>query len=190
MIDDRTADLVARWCNGDQQAAAKLFHRYADRLIALARGRLSGRLAQRIDPEDVVQSVYRCFFSEARAGRYEFEHGGDLWNLLVAMTLNKLRNQAKHHSCEKRDIDREQPLSGAQGLWLEREPSPIEAVALTEQLEQIMRSLRPLQRRIFELRLQGRRFAQIADEAQCSERTVHRALEEITRLLQTGPEQA
>jgi hypothetical protein len=58
---------------------------YANRLIALARSRLSSKLAGRIDPEDVVQSVYRSFFAEARAGRYHLDRGGDLWRLLVAM---------------------------------------------------------------------------------------------------------
>src|SRR5262245_5216743 len=67
----RTADLLARWRNGDQQAAAVLFHRYADRLVALAKSRLSARLASRVDPEDVVQSVYRSFFVDARVGRYD-----------------------------------------------------------------------------------------------------------------------
>lgn len=183
-MDERSGDLVARWREGDQQAAAQLFHRYAERLIALARAHLSSRLAPRVDAEDVVQSVYRCFFCEARAGRYEFQHGGDLWKLLVAMTFNKIRNQAKYHSCEKRSLDREQPLNEADLPWLEREPSPVHAVVLTEELEQILRRLRPLQRRIFELRLQGQSVSQIALSAQCSERTVHRALEAITQMLQ------
>ena len=54
MDDDRSGDLLARWRAGDADAAAEIFRRYADRLIALARGRLSAKLARRIDPEDVV----------------------------------------------------------------------------------------------------------------------------------------
>lgn len=84
---DNSNHLVARWQQGDQTAAAELFQRYASRLIALARSQLSVKLAQRVDPEDVVQSVYRSFFVDARNGRYDFQHGGDLWRLLVTMTL-------------------------------------------------------------------------------------------------------
>ena len=65
-----SSNLVARWRAGDQQAATELFSRYANRLIALARKRLSDKLAGHIDPEDVVQSVYRSFFADAREGRY------------------------------------------------------------------------------------------------------------------------
>ena len=46
-VGEKTDDsLLARCRNGDQQAAAELFRRYADRLIALARSRLSARLAR------------------------------------------------------------------------------------------------------------------------------------------------
>src|SRR5262249_13801041 len=99
--------LVARWRAGDQQAAAELFGRYANRLIALARSRLSARLAQRVDPEDVVQSVCRSFFADAREGRYAVERGGDLWQLLVTMTLHKVQDQGKRHGRAKRDLQRE-----------------------------------------------------------------------------------
>jgi hypothetical protein len=40
MDSDQSGNLVARWRDGDQQAAAVLFQRYADRLIGLARSRL------------------------------------------------------------------------------------------------------------------------------------------------------
>src|SRR5436305_1291848 len=94
---DEAAALVARWRAGDQQAAAELFRRYADRLIALARSRLSARLARRIDPEDVVQSAYRSFFGDTRAGRYDVGRAGDLWQLLVTITLHKVQLQVKRN---------------------------------------------------------------------------------------------
>src|SRR5690242_9456367 len=53
------ADLMARLRAGDDAAAAALFQRFATRLIALARGRLDGLVRRKVDPEDVVQSVFR-----------------------------------------------------------------------------------------------------------------------------------
>src|SRR5438132_1018442 len=70
MAKDDAADLMAQWRQGDQQAAAVLFQRYSGRLIELVRRRLSNRLNQRFDPEDVVQSAYRSFFAHARDGEY------------------------------------------------------------------------------------------------------------------------
>src|SRR5271163_4177723 len=91
--DERSDDLVARWRAGDQRAATELFHRYASRLILFVRSRLSGRIARRLDPEDVVQSAYRSFFGGTRDGRYVPHRGGDLWQLLVVITLHKLQLQ-------------------------------------------------------------------------------------------------
>src|SRR6516165_3386835 len=102
--DAEASELLARWQNGDQAAATELFRRYAARLIALAKSRLSARLSNRVDPEDVVQSVYRSFFAESRDGRYQLERGGDLWQLLVTITLHKLANQANRLETGKRAV--------------------------------------------------------------------------------------
>src|SRR5688572_10742761 len=83
-------ELLRLLAAGDEGAAATVFERYAERLTRLARSRLAARLAQRIDAEDVVMSAYRSFFVAARQGRFELERGGDLWRLLVEVTLHKL----------------------------------------------------------------------------------------------------
>lgn len=190
MTDEAAKDLLARWRNGDQQAAAELFERHAQQLIALASSRLSARLAQRIDPEDVVQSAYRSFFVAARAGRYDLERGGDLWGLLVSITLHKLHHQVRHNNAGKRAVAREQTLdaeAGPHGLaasLLAQEPSPVAAVALADEVEQLLRGLEPIDRRIFELRLQGYNLEEIAAESARSERTVCRVLDRIKQQLE------
>jgi RNA polymerase sigma factor (sigma-70 family) len=188
MADGESIQLLARWRGGDQQAAAELFQRYAERLIALARRRLSTRLATRIDPEDVVQSVYGSFFVGARDGRFTLERSGDLWRLLVSITLNKLFLQARHHTAGKRDMDQEQGRA-ADSAWgiptelLAREPTPDEAVALTDTLEEVLRRLEPVERRMVELRLQGYRLIEIVAETQHSKSAVLRVLERVQRQL-------
>jgi RNA polymerase sigma-70 factor (ECF subfamily) len=187
--DDRSGDLLARWRQGDQQAAEELFRRYADRLIALARSRLPAKLASRTDPEDVVQSVYRSFFTAAREGRYDVPHGGDLWRLLVRITFHKLYRQLEHNTAGKRAVEREQPggdglgPGGIPGHLLARDPSPVEAVALADELEHFMRGLEPLERRLMELRLQGYNVEEIAADTQLALRTVYRILERVKHQL-------
>jgi RNA polymerase sigma-70 factor (ECF subfamily) len=190
-LDEASAELVVRWREGDEQAADELFRRYAGRLLALAQSRLSNKLALRVDAEDVVQSVYRSFFMHARAGRYVFERSGDLWKLLVAITLNKVRGQAEYHAAEKRDVARDQPVSEQGGDWqgmsvsvLTRQPTPAEAAALADELELVMRRLDAPQRRMFEMRLQGYSLEEIAAECGCSIRTVKRGLSHIRKELE------
>ena len=189
MADEWSGKLLARWREGDEQAAAELFQRYADRLTALARSRLSSRVNRRIDPEDVVMSAYRSFFAGARAGRFEVERGGDLWRLLVVLTLHKLYRQVKHNARQKRALQRELPADANGWADLEsqmfaRQPSPLEAAALADHLEQIMSRLEPLQRRMLELRLQGFSLFEIAAQCQRTERTVRRLLDQVKQWLE------
>jgi RNA polymerase sigma-70 factor (ECF subfamily) len=191
-MDDIAIKLVARWRAGDAEAADELFQRYAGRLIALARTRLSAKLAGRVDPEDIVQSAYRSFFAGARSGGYDLQHGGDLWGLLVAITLHKLQDQVRHHTSHKRSVNSERTfgsedsLLGIQASLLAPGPSPVEALALVEQLERVMSGLEPLQRRMLELRLQGFNLEEIAADTRLSRRTVRRVLERIKQQLERG----
>jgi RNA polymerase sigma-70 factor (ECF subfamily) len=149
---------------------------------------LSAKLAQRFDPEDVVQSAYRSFFAGAREGRYDLPRGGNLWHLLVSITLHKLHKQVRRNTARKRDTFRQQcPEEGLGGIpadLLSLEPSPLEAVALVDEVSHAMSRFTPLQRQVFELRLQGHSVPEIAAAAQRGEATVHRVLNQIKEQLE------
>jgi RNA polymerase sigma factor (sigma-70 family) len=178
--------LLESFRGGDDTAADALFYRYFERLTLLARSRLSPRLARRTDPEDVVLSVYRSFFMDARAGRFMLSRGGDLWRLLAAMTKHKLLRQARRHGAERRSVDRELPLDEVdKGRFIPRgaEPSPEDAVALADEVERVFSRLGRFERRVMELRMQGAQLSEIAEDTGRSERTVRRTLGQIRGLL-------
>jgi RNA polymerase sigma factor (sigma-70 family) len=178
-----TLELLARWREGDQQAEEELFSRHTTQLVALARSRLSPKLAGRLDAEDVVQSAYRSFF--LAADRFVIQRSGDLWRLLAKITLRKLYRQAGRHTALRRNVSREISLgvtTGSTGVPLEvlaREPSPEEAVAVIDELEQVMRGLTPLHRRMVELRLQGYQLKEIAAQTDRSERLIRYVLSQV-----------
>ena len=193
--DDRAAWtsflLLERFRSGDDLAASELFDRYFQRLTALARSRLSPRLAQRTDPEDIVLSVYRSFFIDARGGRYSLNRGGDLWRLLAAITRHKLLRQARHQGADRRSVELEVPLDRVdEGRLRGRQPDPTpeDALALADELERVLSQLDPFGRRVLELRLQGLQIQEIAEDAGRSERSVRRALSRIRELLAGRPE--
>jgi RNA polymerase sigma-70 factor (ECF subfamily) len=156
-------------------------------LIRLVRSRLPAQLSQRIDAEDVVQSAYRSFFVSARDGEIDFQHGSELWRLLVIITIRKLCNQVGWNQAGKRSPRREQRLSASEDAERiesharDQEPSPLETLALVEEVEQVMRGLSATQRRIVEMRLQGHSFDDISAETHYSNRTVCRVLERVRR---------
>jgi RNA polymerase sigma factor (sigma-70 family) len=181
-----SAELLRRCRDGDEDAAEEIFRRYVERLTRLARSRLSPRLAGRTDPEDVVLSAWRSFFVGARAGRFSLGRSGDLWRLLVSITMHKLYRQARRHTAERRCVAVEQSLERTAEEWLPadgREPTPDEAITLADELEAVLSRLDACGRRVLELRLQGESLATIAADTGCSERTVRRLLAQIRELL-------
>jgi RNA polymerase sigma-70 factor (ECF subfamily) len=193
-VGEPSQRLLARWREGDQQAATELFARYSERLIALARSRLSAKLAQRVDPEDVVQSVCRIFFTEARDGRYDLQRGGDLWHLLAAITLHKLQSLVHYHTAQKRAPQREcgfateDSLVRIQPTAFAANPTPLEAATFVDEVESILRRLDSRHRPIVVLRLSGKSIEEIAAELKYSERTVRRVLDHLKHeLLQVVP---
>jgi RNA polymerase sigma factor (sigma-70 family) len=177
MNPETTAEILERFRSGDPQAADELFGRYVDRLTRLARVRLSPALAARTDAEDIVMSAYRSFFIGARGGRFKLSRSGDLWRLLASITLHKLYREARRHGAAGRSIAKETPLRDAE--FFGREPSPEEAVGVTDELQTLLASLEPFARRILEMRLQEESLATIAEATGRSERTVRRTLAEI-----------
>jgi hypothetical protein len=112
MPDETSAELLARYRNGDDDAAEELFCRYVTRLTSLARTRLSPKLATRTDPEDVVLSAYRSFFVGVRKGRFRLRRSGDPWRLLVSITTAAL-SPGPPPSCGPRTVTAEQPSTSS-----------------------------------------------------------------------------
>ena len=178
--------LLERFRGGDDLAAEAIFARYFERLTALARSRLSTRLARRADPEDIALSVYRSFFVEAREGRYALGRGGDLWRLLSSIAVHKLLKRARHEGAARRSFAAEVPLDPAaeQGVCgRPSDPTPEDALALADELERVASLLDPFGRRVLELRLQGLRIQEISEDTGRSERSVRRALAQARGLL-------
>src|SRR5580704_15935005 len=103
--DDR--DLIAAFKAGSETAARELFDRYCEKLMRLARRRIGQRMTTRVDPEDVIQSAFRTFFTRVRNDEFTFEGENDLFKLLVRLTVNKALRQIAHHRAAKRDPSRE-----------------------------------------------------------------------------------
>src|SRR5689334_11735551 len=103
-ISDRS--LLRRLQRGQSDASTELYLRYAQRLHALAVAQSSPELARRVDPEDIVQSVFRTFFRRANLGHYTVPDGEEIWKLLLVIALNKVRATGAFHRAAKRDVRR------------------------------------------------------------------------------------
>src|ERR1700752_5379627 len=89
------------------EPAREMLTHFTHRLIALARSRLDGRLRQKVDPEDVVQSVYKSFLLRYGEAAIVEEGMESLWGLLTVITLRKCAERARYYRAERRDLARE-----------------------------------------------------------------------------------
>ncbi|MBM4077622.1 MAG: hypothetical protein FJ267_18500, partial [Planctomycetes bacterium] len=177
-------ELIRRWRNGDDEAAAVIFERYRIRLISLVRSKLSKKLARRVDAEDIVLSAYRSFFVLAQSSTRPSSDSVDLWPLLTTITLRKLAHHARFHSAEKRTVDHEQwDDSSLFEFVASREPSVEDAAMMCDEIENLLGRIDETAREVAVLTLQGFDVVTISKKLNLNERTVRRAIERIVAMI-------
>jgi RNA polymerase sigma-70 factor (ECF subfamily) len=187
-VDPSFDEVLGQLRAGDPEAARQVFQRFAGRLIGLAHERLDRLVRPKVDPEDVVQSAFKSFFTGYAEGRFDLGDWDGLWGLLVVITVRKCGREVKRFHGPHHDVRREAaaPASGeAAAGWdaLAREPTPAEAAMLAETVAQFLRELEPRERRIFELRLQGYTVPEISAQVGRTEYTVEGVLRKIRKRL-------
>ena len=175
--------LINLWRQGDEDAARQIVERYIDRLLLLARRRISQRLASRVDAEDIVQSVFRTFLHRVKDGQFTFAEQDDLCKLLVRITLHKTLRQVAFHKAAKRDpgleTDQGEHHSEQLSALFDQEPTQEATVTFLDQLEHFLTQLRPQEREILEMRLQGYSNEEIAQKLGLYDRKIRRIIEHV-----------
>jgi RNA polymerase sigma-70 factor (ECF subfamily) len=178
--------LMDRLRKGDDDASTQIFRRYAQRLIALAKSRMKQAVQKKLDPEDIVQSVFRSFFVREADGQFQLGNWDNMWTILATITLRKCAGKARFFGRERRDMGKESEAAGAEN-WQElaaQEPTPDQAAMLQETAEKLLSRLEGRDRTICELTLQGKSAAEICQETGYAERTVRRVRETIKNYLE------
>jgi RNA polymerase sigma-70 factor (ECF subfamily) len=190
MTIDHFDELLVRLKAGDQQAAQEVFENFVHRLIALAASRLGRKFRRKVDPEDVVQSVFDSFFRRSAANQYELSDSDGLWGLLAAITIHKCGHKIEHFQAACRNIANEaesQILTDeSRRDWeaIARDPTAEQIAMLDEEIVFLLRELDERDGQIFVLVLQGWSSEEIGNELRCSERTVRRVLTRVRRRLE------
>lgn len=163
---------------GDDEIVTEFCGRYGRPLTRLAEQNIAPALRRRMGPESVVQSACCSFLRRAKDGQFELKDAAELWRLLCAMTLRKLRGQARRHLSGKRGIQHEvspdEDDAGVPTGVASEQPSPAEAAAVAEQFQLLIEGLEEEERQVVELKLQEYTNPEIAARMNCSQRTVRR----------------
>jgi len=186
-MSESFVNVLARLEEGDEDAAKAVFERFGDRLIRLARSRLDAQMRRKFDADDVMQSVFRSFFTRQGDGQFQFEDWDSIWALLTVMTKRKCARRVKAERAARRDVSREISTAPASdddsGGWetMAGDPTPDEAATLTDLVEHLMRGLDEREQQVLTLRLQGFTVQEISKKVGFSERSVHRTLAQLRR---------
>ena len=174
---------------GDAAAAQRLWERYFDGLVRLARARLGAMPRGAADEEDVALSAFHSFCQGSTRGRFpRLDDRDNLWRLLVTITAHKALDQVRRQARQKRGGGRvlvgsaqaggEDDTDGA-GLVqvVGQEPTPQFAAMVTDECRRLLVALDDeTLRQVALLRMEGYSDEEIASRVDCSLRTVSRKL--------------
>jgi RNA polymerase sigma factor (sigma-70 family) len=190
------ADSITEWLGrlkaGDAEAAQKLWDRYAQELVSMARNKI-GKAPKRVgDEEDVAQSVFTTICRGAAAGRFtDVKSRDELWWLLLAITKQKAVDHIRRETAEKRGVGKIRGESemaanadSSQRFVIDdlvgQTPTPEFLVGLKEQYERLLCMLRDDRlREIAIARMEGYTVAEIAAKLAIGKRAVERKLQLI-----------
>ncbi len=152
--DRSQPELLARVRDGDEGALDELLRLHRPRLMNQARAELGARLGARVRPSDLVQST----LLEAVQGLDKFRgHNQEAFGTWISRILkNNLRDRARFHRRERRDVGRE--ISGLDLVELARRssPTPSAEYASAEELQRLSEAMSRLSnnhRRVLVLRM-------------------------------------
>ncbi len=188
--DGSVSGWIAGLKAGDQEAVQKLWSRYRDELIRMAKRRLDGMPRGPADEEDVLQSVLMSLCRAATAGRLDdVRNRDDLWWLLLAITRQKAVNLIRRETAQKRGSGRVVSAlnwGSPNGLRDDLDhlvgdaPTPEILVAMEEQNRRLLSLLRDDQlRKVAMSRVEGYTVDEIAATLDISKRSVERKLQLI-----------
>ena len=187
MADGRPTEWLDNLRSGDNGAARQIFEHFSKRLCRLAERHMSSRLRQRVDGDDVIQSVFRTFFVRDSQGQFQVDHTDELWRLLVTITLRKARGVWRKNNAGQRSLGREVEWGESAGLSIaaiSREPTVVEALVLADEIAALLNGLTEDHAKALELRMGGHTPTEAAALMGLSRQSFYRLLDPLKERLE------
>ncbi len=179
--------LIARLRTGDEQAANEFYDRYVRRVYGLVQQQMADHLRAMVQPEDIVQSVFKSIFRGLSSGDYNAPQSGSLWHLVAIVAVHKVRSNARRRLASKRDERRSQSIDELQNF---EAASRLTAGEFELAIREAIEGLRPIEREVVMLRVQAYSVEEISNKLQRSRRGVERNLqsarEKLIQILDDG----
>jgi RNA polymerase sigma factor (sigma-70 family) len=177
----RLQELLQRVRAGDEAAATEFFRTYEPHVRRVVRARMRvARLRRVSDSSDLCQVVLASFLVRAAVGQYEISDSDEMRKLLARIATNKVADVARKPEFRKPV----QPLAGAGVEGVEPVApgsGPASHLAWSELMQKAHELLTDSERRIADLRKQGRSWNEIAKELGQNPDAVRKQLDRTMR---------
>jgi RNA polymerase sigma factor (sigma-70 family) len=182
--------LMAEVVAGSEDAVWQLAETYTPYIIRAVRSSLPRTLRAKLDSQDFAQSLWASLLLR-RADLTRLQTPGQLIAYLAQATRNKVVDKTRHFHTQKHDIAREERLpdhtislnKSPKRVQISepyaRDPSPSTSANLRERWSLILSKLSERDRKIFQLRLEGRTFDEISDKLEINQATARRAIQRL-----------
>ena len=186
---------IHRLTDGDPEAAERVWEAYFQKLVQIARKKLSGVTLRAADEEDIALSAMHSFCRGMVQKKFAWVNDShDLWKLLVTLTARKATAHMRNHFRMKRgggavrgesiflNHGQDHDSSHFHGIAdvLGKEPTPELANGVVENCQQLLSLLKDERlHQIAVMTLEGDSPTEIAEKMGCVRRTVERKLERI-----------
>jgi RNA polymerase sigma-70 factor (ECF subfamily) len=179
----------------DETAWTEVHRRFSVRLIALARSRLFDRhLRQKMDADDIVQSIWRTFDRRHRLGQFEVASWEGLWALLMVLTIRRACKWVQKLGAAKGPLGKEVALDATNGrrgddqpaaafALADDNPTPEEVHLLVESVKERLAAMPAKKRKVVEMGLAGFRNAEIGSAVGRTEARVRQILDNLAQEL-------
>ena len=181
---------IDQLASGNQQAAEQLWQHVSARVRDFARQKLDRQTQRRYDEDDAAISAFHSLCRGLKEGRLEALDRDALWGLLAVITSRKISAKRRYLNRQKRGVGAVRGESGfaefgAAGInaMPGNQQTPAVLAEISESCAQLLDALPDeIMKRIVLLKFQGAKNGEVAEELQCTRRTIERKLERIRRI--------
>ena len=196
MGDDPITVWIHRIADGDEVAAEGIWNSYFSKMANWAERKLKSWQRRVSDEEDIALEAMHSLIRGIQAQRFpKLDDREDLWKLAMVLTARKATQHRRRESAQKRGgghvggesmlAPSEQDYTAGIEQVMGQEPTPEFVVETGETCDQLLGLLGDeTLREIALAKLAGYENEEIAEQKQCSERTIARRLKSIRQIWQ------
>lgn len=181
--DEDISNLIVRAKRGSGDAAQEIVLRWGPLVQRVAKAKLSDPVVrQRVDEEDICQTVMSMFFSGLHSGRFILESADDMERLLTNITRKQVLKQIERHHALKRDTRKQSDVGEQFFDPMGNESTASVKVSREEMIGRFLDQLTDSEKEIIEQRRLGKTWEELGERYNVSSDALRVRIGRLTKV--------